>query len=258
MNHSYRDFSQVPAADDYVPPTQTADMTFAQTVHFILSQSTTTTNGAKQDDDFSHCITWLPHGRAFKVINPVLFEQTVCPRFFGHGRYSSFLRQLNNHGFKHLSKGVDRNSYYHEFMLRNRFHLCQYMPLVKDSRRLIADPDNEPDFYQMSFRHPLTPSLETVKAPKAAAATVSSAVLSSPVARDGLPNSPIRPDPIAFGSAPVSQFALSRLLVHHHQQQQRLHQYQLATATTPIALPPILPTEEELPLVLLALLRYHR
>jgi hypothetical protein len=99
MNHSYRDFSQVLAANDYVAPNKPADMSFAQTIHFLLSH----------EDDFSHCITWLPHGRAFKIIIPQVFEQMVCPRFFGHGRYSSFLRQLNNHGFKHLTKGADRN-----------------------------------------------------------------------------------------------------------------------------------------------------
>ena len=99
MNHSYRDFSKVPPAADYQPPTAIADMTFAQKVHHMLSQP----------DKYGECIAWMPHGRAFKVLKPQLFEKQVCPTYFGHGRYSSFLRSLNNFGFKHLSRGIDRN-----------------------------------------------------------------------------------------------------------------------------------------------------
>lgn len=40
-------------------------------------------------------------------------------------------------------------------MLKGRFYLCQYMPRRKDARRLVADPDNEPDFYLISKRFPL-------------------------------------------------------------------------------------------------------
>ena len=103
MNHSYRDFSSVPAEIGYEAPTKIEDMSFSQKVHQILSQ-----------DEYKKWISWLPHGRAFKVHVPTFFEQKVCPKYFGHKRYSSFLRQLSNHGFKHISRGQDRNAYYHE------------------------------------------------------------------------------------------------------------------------------------------------
>ena len=45
--------------------------------------------------------------------------------------------------------------YYHEFMLKDRPHLCQYMPPCKDARRLVADPNNEPNFYRISRQYPL-------------------------------------------------------------------------------------------------------
>ena len=48
--------------------------------------------------------------------------------------------------------------YYHEFMLRDRPHLCQYMPPRRDARRLTADPDHEPDFYRISVLFPLSSS----------------------------------------------------------------------------------------------------
>ena len=144
MNHSYNDFSTVPAEVTDTFPEKIEDMTFAQKVHHILSQ-----------DKFSKWVSWLPHGRSFKVHVPAVFEREVLLKYFGHKRYSSFLRQLNNHGFKHITKGNDRNSYYHECMLRGMPHLCKFMPEPRDARRLIPDPDNEPDFYAITKNFPL-------------------------------------------------------------------------------------------------------
>jgi hypothetical protein len=89
------------------------------------------------------------------IVVPVAFEKNISEKYFGHKRYSSFLRQLSNHHFKHVSQGPDRNCYYHEFMLRGLPHLCKYMPTPKDARRLIADPQNEPNFYEISKKYPL-------------------------------------------------------------------------------------------------------
>jgi len=110
VDHSYRDFSRVPPEESHDgSPKRIEDMTFSEKVHHILSQG----------DKYGKWIAWLPHGRAFRVDFPVLFERHVCERYFGHKRYSSFLRQLNNHGFKHITKGTDRNSYYHEVRLES-------------------------------------------------------------------------------------------------------------------------------------------
>ena len=42
-------------------------------------------------------------------------------------------------------------------MLKDRPHLCQYMPKRRDARRLVADPGNEPNFYKISEENPLSP-----------------------------------------------------------------------------------------------------
>mmetsp|Transcript_14739 Transcript_14739/g.28004 ORF Transcript_14739/g.28004 Transcript_14739/m.28004 type:complete len:314 (+) Transcript_14739:58-999(+) len=148
MNHSYRDFSKVPPQKGYEHPKEIKDMTFSQKVHDILST-----------EEYEKWISWMPHGRSFKIHVPVMFESQVCPKYFNHKRYSSFLRELNNYGFKHISKGTDRNTYYNEFMLKDRPHLCQYMPKRKDARRLVADPANEPHFYMISRKYPLDGSI---------------------------------------------------------------------------------------------------
>jgi hypothetical protein len=106
INHSYRDFSKVPAELNEEVPEKIEDMTFPQKIHHMLSQ-----------DEYKGKIGWMPHGRAFGILVPKKLEEgklKVLNKYFGHSRYSSFLRQLSNHGFKHLSEGTDRNCYYHE------------------------------------------------------------------------------------------------------------------------------------------------
>eukprot|EP00977_Amphora_coffeiformis_P026020 scaffold23644_cov183-Amphora_coffeaeformis.AAC.4 len=221
MNHSYRDFSQVPPQKGYEHPKEIKDMSFAQKVHHILS-----------NPDNEKWISWMSHGRAFKVHVPVLFETQVCPTYFNHKRYSSFLRELNNHGFKHLSKGQDRNCYYHEFMLKGRPHLAQYMPKRKDARRLVTDPANEPDFYKISNQYPLDLSIDgaSTREPAAKRARMDSgfaaaATLFPPVSQVAIPavTSPLD----GINSAAV----LMALLEAKHKQEEKQKQQQAVLQT---------------------------
>jgi hypothetical protein len=104
VDHSYRDFSSVPPEPDHREPVDISEMTFAQKLHDMLSQ-----------DEYSGCLTWLPHGRAFRIISPKMMEQTKLLHFyFGHNRYSGFLIMLKKYGVKIITKGRDCNCYYHE------------------------------------------------------------------------------------------------------------------------------------------------
>lgn len=115
VNHSYQDFSSVPPVGDEKMPSDIEQMNFPQKVHHILSRQ-----------EYAKYISWQPHGRAFRINIPKMFENTVCSTYFGHTRYSSFLRQLSNHSFKNITQGPDRNCYYHEVCLR--FFSCSNCP----------------------------------------------------------------------------------------------------------------------------------
>jgi hypothetical protein len=52
--------------------------------------------------EFQDIITWLPHGRSWRILQQRAFEERVIPLFFRHGRYSSFARQVNGWGFKRV------------------------------------------------------------------------------------------------------------------------------------------------------------
>ena len=55
---------------------------------------------AVEDLGLSHIISWLPHGRAFQVIDQEQFMKLVVPKFFKATKYRSFTRQLNLWGFR--------------------------------------------------------------------------------------------------------------------------------------------------------------
>jgi len=81
-------------------------------------------------------IAWLPHGRAFTVINRLKLEQ-VLSRFCKQHYWSSFRRQLNLYGFNR-KHGV----YYHELFVRHYPGLCKYMQRVGvHGREIVNCPD---------------------------------------------------------------------------------------------------------------------
>lgn len=47
------------------------------------------------DPQYREYITWLPHGRAWRVLKPKAFEEDVIPKFFRSERYASFMRQVS-------------------------------------------------------------------------------------------------------------------------------------------------------------------
>lgn len=76
---------------------------------------------------FSDIITWMPHGRAWKILSPKDFIEKVAPHFFDSPRYASFIRLVNAWGFKRIRSGLDANAYYHEVSLSDSLELCPYV-----------------------------------------------------------------------------------------------------------------------------------
>jgi hypothetical protein len=64
--------------------------------------------------EFNDVVSWMPHGRCWKVLRPGLFEGLVMPLFFEYANYHSFNRLVNAWSFRRVSTGPDRGAYYHE------------------------------------------------------------------------------------------------------------------------------------------------
>jgi hypothetical protein len=74
--------------------------------------------------EFHEIISWMPHGRAWKVLKPSMFESLVMPLFFEYSNYHSFNRLVNAWSFRRVSSGPDRGAYYHE--VRCWYSWCTY------------------------------------------------------------------------------------------------------------------------------------
>ena len=108
----YHDNSRVTPADvDANPRARRANSkrepTFPMKLHQMLS-----------DPDAEGVVVWLPHGRAWKIINQDKFETGLLGKYFEHGNMSSFMRQVNGWDFRRVVKGADEQSYYHEVRAR--------------------------------------------------------------------------------------------------------------------------------------------
>ena len=64
--------------------TPRASESFPCKLHAILS-----------NENYSDYISWLPHGRAFRVLKPKAFEEDVLPKYFRSTKFASFMRQVS-------------------------------------------------------------------------------------------------------------------------------------------------------------------
>ncbi len=91
IDHTYTDYSTYQIAHQNVPsPQQGSNIdTFPRKLHYILSRP-----------DYRHIISWMPHGRAWKILDKELLVSVVCKEQFKHEKFESFNRQVNGWGFK--------------------------------------------------------------------------------------------------------------------------------------------------------------
>ena len=52
------------------------------------------------DDSNDDVIAWNANGKTFTVYKPDVLEEEYLPKAFKHSNFASFLRQLNNYGFR--------------------------------------------------------------------------------------------------------------------------------------------------------------
>ncbi|KAL3807890.1 hypothetical protein ACHAXA_009654 [Cyclostephanos tholiformis] len=145
MDHTYRDYAYYSLEN--LPAALKTPSNFPSKLHHILS-----------DPENHHIISWMPHGRAWKIHNKDLLISEVVPRYFVQSKYQSFARQLNGWGFKRLHQaGNDFNAYYHEYFLRGMPQLAVLMKRVSPNQgRTLPHLEGEPNFYDKKYT-PLPP-----------------------------------------------------------------------------------------------------
>lgn len=146
VHHVYQDHANA------IPPEHTASdvqrHTFTHKLHAMLDEV--------EQLGLSHIVSWQPHGRCFVVHKSRDYEK-ILPKFFKLTKISSFQRQLNLYGFRRITKGVDKGAYYHDCFLRGITWLTQRIIRVKVKGTMVrakANPEEEPDFWSMSWVNP--------------------------------------------------------------------------------------------------------
>ena len=131
---------------------------------------------AVEQTNQQHIVSWMSHGKAFKVHNPQLFAHYIMPECFSNSssqgaaesttmtastnnpkrsgaKYTSFQRQLNMYGFARFCHqgGRDKGAYYHKCFVRGHRYLCRGIirHKIKGNRVRTVLPlcTKEPDFY---------------------------------------------------------------------------------------------------------------
>jgi hypothetical protein len=146
---AFVDASLIPEPDEKAGISRRAGMTefFPDKLHLMLE--------TVEREGLTDIVSFLPHGRAFRVHDRDRFVSEILPRFFeSQKKWSSFGRQLNMYGFSRSSSEPDAGAYYHELFLRGRPSLCRYMrragaPHGPDRRKCKLAEGDDPDFYAM-------------------------------------------------------------------------------------------------------------
>ncbi|KAL7461230.1 hypothetical protein ACHAXS_001652 [Conticribra weissflogii] len=106
--------------------------------------------------DLEHIVSWMPHGRSWKIIDQDQFEKKVLPDYFKQSNISSFYRQANGWGFRRMLKGPDKGSFCSENFLRGVPHLCKKMRRIGGAKTIEnANIKHEPNLWKISAINPL-------------------------------------------------------------------------------------------------------
>mmetsp|Transcript_4603 Transcript_4603/g.10214 ORF Transcript_4603/g.10214 Transcript_4603/m.10214 type:complete len:371 (+) Transcript_4603:1904-3016(+) len=179
-DHTYRDFSMHNITCD-LTLSKRSTTNFPAKLHLIIS-----------DPANADIITWMPHGRSWKILDQYRLMKEVVSKYFVQTKYESFRRQINGWGFKRLHQsGPDSRSYYNEFFLRGLPHLTHLMKRMPSHQgRLVPHVDGEPNFYDMSRRLPLPCTIPAIAA-------------SPRMMAEAVPMVPLSPNGMAQGQHPL-------------------------------------------------------
>lgn len=90
----------------------------------------------KTGDD--NIVSWLDHGKAFRVHKPKLFVQKIIPYYFKQSKYKSFQRQLHLYQFVRTPRGPEAGAYAHPKFIRDCKALCLSLSPKKSKSRIAA------------------------------------------------------------------------------------------------------------------------
>ncbi len=112
--------TNVPAPDGRVslPPPQ-----FPIRLHDMLDNA--------EAEGYQHIVSWLPEGSGFHIHDPDAMLPILQKCGFNQSKWKSFLRQLQNYGFRREIRGPAKGVCRHPDLVRGRRELCINMKRIK-------------------------------------------------------------------------------------------------------------------------------
>jgi hypothetical protein len=105
------------------PPPQ-----FPLRLHDILDQA--------EKEGYQHIVSWLPEGNGFQIHDADAMLPILQKYGFNQSRWKSFLRQLQNYGFRREIRGPNKGKCTHDLFVKGRRELCQNMRRIRKSSSL--------------------------------------------------------------------------------------------------------------------------
>jgi hypothetical protein len=90
-----------------------------------------------EDPTNNHIVSWTAEGDGIFIKDCNKFEEFIIPKYFKHGKMSSFIRQLNMYYFKHYKNvGTNGKIYKQSKFIRGRKDLlCSIPHRMQEARR---------------------------------------------------------------------------------------------------------------------------
>jgi len=72
--------------------------------------------------EYSHIVSWLPHGQSFAIHNADEFVSIILPKYFRKVIFRSFIRKLNRWGFRSVKRSVSgyESTFEHKLFVRDQ------------------------------------------------------------------------------------------------------------------------------------------
>ena len=95
-----------------------------------------------------HIISWLPHGKAFKIKKEEDFAKHILPITTDIPNLKNFRRTLDWYGFKRIAKGSDIGALFHPLFERDNPSKCHKKSVAEMKACSWKDSLPEPNFYK--------------------------------------------------------------------------------------------------------------
>lgn len=82
-------------------------------------------------EGYQHIVSWLPEGNGFHIHDPEAMLPILQKCGFNQSKWKSFLRQLQNYGFRREIRGPTKGICKHPDLVRGRRELCMNMRRIK-------------------------------------------------------------------------------------------------------------------------------